>query len=76
MTNAGYVFSPPAKTSWVVIHGMKLEYKKNKDFIRNFDPGLQTHIAKFLKNRRIKVNKTSDASMQALVNYCNTLINP
>jgi len=76
MSNAGYVFTPAHKTSTVVIHGTEYEYRKNKDFIKVFDPLIQSQISKYLKNNRIKVNNASDVSIQALVNYCNTLIDP
>jgi hypothetical protein len=75
MTNAAYAFSGPRKTSLLVIHGTEYEYKKNRDFVKAFDPASQTYISKYLKNNKIKVNNASDASMRALVNFCNTLIN-
>ena len=75
MTNATYAFLGPRKTSLLVIHGMEYEYKKNRDFVKVFDPASQTYISKYLKNNKIKVNNASDASIRALVNFCNTLIN-
>ena len=74
MTNAAYAFLDPRKTSFLVIHGTEYEYKKNKDFVKAFDPAIQIRISKYLKNNKIKVNKAPDASMRALVNFCNTLI--
>ena len=75
MTTAAYAFLGPRKTSLLVIHGMEYEYKKNRDFVKAFDPASQTYISKYLKNNKIKVNNASDASIRALVNFCNTLIN-
>lgn len=75
MTSASYAFSIPRKTSWLVINGTEYEYKKNRDFVKAFDPARQITISKYLKSNKIKVNNASDASILALVNFCNTLIN-
>ncbi len=75
MTAATYAFIGPRKTSLLVIHGTEYEYKKNRDFVKAFDPAIQARISKYLKNNKIKVNKASDSSVRALVNFCNTLIN-
>lgn len=75
MTTAAYAFLGPRKTSWLVILGMEHEFKKNRDFVKVFDPASQAYVSKYLKNNKIKVNKASDASIRALVNFCNTLIN-
>lgn len=75
MTTAAYSFLGPRKTSLLVIHGMEYEYKKNRDFVKAFNPAIQTRISKYLKNNNIKVNKASDASIRTLVNFCNILIN-
>jgi hypothetical protein len=75
MSTPVYVFSDPGKTSWLVIRGTENEYKKNRDFVKLFDPSIQTVISKYLKNNKIKINKASDASVRALVNFCNLLIN-
>ncbi len=75
MTSAAYAFIGPIKTSLLVIHGTEYEYKKNRDFVKAFDPAIQIRISKYLKNNKIKVNKASDTSVRALVNFCNTLIN-
>jgi hypothetical protein len=74
MTSASYVFSGSRRTSWLVIHGRDYEYKKNKDFVKAFNPAKQAAISKYLKNNKIKVNNASDASIRALVGFCNTLI--
>ena len=75
MTTASYAFVGPRKTSWLVIHGTEHEFKKNRDFVKAFAPASQTYVSKYLKNNKIKVNNASDASIRALVNFCNTLIN-
>jgi hypothetical protein len=75
MTNASYTFMGPGKTNFLVIRGKEYEYKKNRDFVKVFDPAIQMNISKYLKNNKIKVNNASDSSIQALVNFCNTLIN-
>jgi hypothetical protein len=76
MTTAAYAFIGPRKTSLLVIRGTEYEYKKNRDFVKAFDPAIQIRISKYLKNNKIKVNIAPDASVRALVNFCNTLINP
>jgi hypothetical protein len=74
MTNAAYAFSPPRKTSFLVILGKEYEYKKNRDFVMAFEPSAQIPVSKYLKNNKIKVNHATDASIRALVGFCNTLI--
>ncbi len=74
MTNAAYAFSEPRKTSFLVIDGKEHAYKKNRDFIMAFDPSLQPAVSKYLKNNKIKVNRASDPSILALVNFCSNLI--
>jgi hypothetical protein len=74
MNSAAYAFSVPRKTSFLVIQGREHEYKKNRDFIMAFEPAVQLPVSKYLKNNKIKVNHASDASIRALVGFCNTLI--
>jgi hypothetical protein len=74
MNSASYAFSEPRKTSYLVLHGKEYEYKKNRDFVMAFDPAMQPSVSKYLKNNKIKVNRASDPSIQALVNFCNNLI--
>jgi hypothetical protein len=76
MTNATYAFSGPRRTSFLIIHGREHEYKKNREFIKAWDPTLQSTVSKYLKTNKIKVNNATDASISMLVNFCNTLTNP
>ncbi len=74
MTSASYAFSDSRKTRWLVILGTDHVYKKNRDFVKAFDSAKKAAISKYLKINKIKVKNASDASMRALLDFCNTLI--
>lgn len=71
-----YAFSQPKRTSILNLQGKEYAYDKNRDFLKVFDPVNQVKIRNYLRNRKIKVNKSSDIAIQELVNFCNTLIDP
>ncbi len=71
-----YAFSMPKRFSSVEINGKNFAYEKNRDFVNAFNENIQVNIKNYLKTNKIKVKKSSDITINSLVNYCNTLLNP
>jgi hypothetical protein len=70
-----YAFSKAKRTNSLWLNGKEYVYEKNRDFLKGFDPVVKVKVRNYLKNNKIKVNKSSDNAIHALVNYCNTLLN-
>jgi len=68
-----YYFTEPLKDSYLVIEGTFHPYRNNRTFLRAFDSGMQKSIKQFMRQSKIKVNKSPDWQMRHLVEYCNTL---
>ena len=66
-------FSDLKKQTWVYIEGEYYSYKKNKSFIKLFGSEHQDDIEKWLKSNRVKIQKTDDASLQKLAEFCSQL---
>lgn len=75
-TTPVYGFSASKRNSSVNINGKEFAYEKNREFIKAFNNDHQVKIRNYLKINKIKVKKSSDTAIGALVNYCNTLLNP
>jgi len=71
-----YAFSKAKRSNSLCLNGKKYVYEKNRDFLNVFEPVIKVKVKNYLKNNKIKVNKSSDNAILALVNYCNTLLNP
>jgi hypothetical protein len=71
-----YAFSKAKRTNSLCLNDKEYVYEKNRDFLKVFDPVIRVKVRNYLKNNKIKVNKSSDHAILALVNYCNTLLNP
>lgn len=68
-----HVFLPSMKESYLLIDTKLLKYKKNRSFVRLFDPAKQVVLKKYLRQHKIKVKKASNQVVTELINYCNTL---
>lgn len=68
-----YYFTEAKKTSYLVIGDQFYPYKSNRSFIKALDPGLRKTVKVFMKQAKLKVNKASDAQIDHLVEYCNSL---
>lgn len=53
-------------------HQMKL-YTRNRSFVTLFPDSKQAAIRKYIKQHRIRVNKSPDDLLLLLIEYCNTL---
>lgn len=54
--------------------GIQLKlYTGNRSFIALFPDSSRTAVRKFIKQHRIRVNKSQDADLQMLIDFCNSL---
>jgi len=58
---------------YLLLAGNRQRFYNNRSFIALFDTGKQIPIKKFLRQHKIKVNKSPDGKLSELINYCNTL---
>jgi len=64
-------FSDLKKQIWVFKTGEYHVVKNNKSLIELFESEEQNEIEKWLKSNRIKIQKTDDAGLKMLAEYCN-----
>ena len=69
-----YVFSNPKKRMYLQIGNEKFRYKNKRTFISLFNNNNKKPIKKFISKNKIKIKKATDAEVNLLINYCNTLI--
>lgn len=69
---SNYTFTPK-RSSYLLINGVLHPYSNNKTFIKSFDKNTQSLLKKYLRNNKINVKKSTDATMEQLINYCNSL---
>jgi len=68
-----YYFTEAQKKSFLVINNTFFPYRNNKTFLKAFDSGQQKTIKQFMRQSKVKVNKSPDWQMRHLIEYCNTL---
>lgn len=68
-----YYFTEPQKKSFLVIDNKFFPYRNNGSFLKAFDREQQKAIKLFMRQAKIKVNKTPESQMRHLVEYCNSL---
>lgn len=68
-----YYFTEAQKKSFLVINNTFFPYRNNKTFLKAFDSGQQKTIKQFMRQSKIKVNKSPDWQIRHLIEYCNTL---
>ena len=68
-----YYFTDPLKEAFLVIDNTFFSYRNNKTFLKAFDSDKQKTIKQFMRQSKIKVNKSPDWQMRHLIDYCNTL---
>ena len=68
-----YYFTEAQKKSFLVINNTFFPYRNNKTFLKAFDSGQQKTIKLFMRQSKVKVNKSPDWQMRHLIEYCNTL---
>jgi hypothetical protein len=68
-----YYFTDPLKEAFLVIDHTFFPYRNNKTFLKAFDSEKQKTIKQFMRQSKVKVNKSPDWQMRHLIEYCNTL---
>ena len=68
-----YYFTDPLKESFLVINNTFFPYRNNRTFLKAFDSGQQKTIKQFMRQSKVKVNKSPDWQMRHLIEYCNSL---
>jgi hypothetical protein len=68
-----YYFTDPQKKGYLVIDNTFFPYRNNGSFLKAFDGEQQKAIKQFMRQSKIKVNKSPDWQMRHLIEYCNTL---
>lgn len=68
-----FVFSAPARESYLQSGSDYIFFKHNRSFVAIFEPGDQPAIRKYLKTHRVNVRKSGDDKLSGLLNYCGGL---
>jgi len=68
-----YYFTEPLKKSYLVIDSTFFPYRNNRTFLKAFDIGQQKTIKQFMRQSKVKVNKSPDWQIRHLIEYCNSL---
>jgi hypothetical protein len=68
-----YYFTEPSKESYLVIGNTFYPYRNNRTFLKAFDSEQQKTIKQFMRQSKVKVNKSPDWQMRHLIEYCNSL---
>lgn len=69
-----FYFSNPMKRSYVYIHEDPIRYFNNKSFVADLDPFIKSNVKKYIGQHKIKVMKTGDQEMTALLDFINLLL--
>lgn len=70
-----FYFTEPAKESFLIIENTFYPYRNNRTFLKAFQGEQQKAIKSYIRQVKIKVNKSPDWKMQQLIEYCNSLPN-
>ena len=68
-----YYFTDPQKEAFLVIDHTFYSFRSNKSFLKAFDIEQQKAIKQFMRQSKVKVNKSPDWQMRHLIEYCNSL---
>lgn len=70
-----YYFTEPSKESFLVIDQSFYPYRNNRTFLKAFDSAQQKSIKQFMRQSKVRVNKSPEWQMRHLIEYCNSLSN-
>lgn len=70
--NSNLCFTAKKQQNVLLSKSLKRFYN-NRSFVHLFAKEKQTHIKKYLRQNKIKVNKEQDQAMEELINYCSKL---
>lgn len=68
-----YYFTEALKKSYLVIDNTFFPFRNNRSFLKAFNSVQQKTIKQFMRQSKVKVNKSPDWQMRHLIEYCNTL---
>lgn len=69
-----YNFFDSEKKCYLVLNGSFLTYRNNKSFMEILPGEIKDQVRKYIKGNHIKVNKSNDDKISALLFYCNSLL--
>jgi len=68
-----YYFTEPTKESYLVIENEFHPYRNNRTFLKAFDSEKQKSIKQYMRESKIRVNKSPEWQMRQLISFCNSL---
>jgi len=68
-----YYFTDPGKEAFLVVGESFHSFKNNRTFLKAFQGEQQKAIKQYMRQTKMKVNKSPDWKMQQLLEYCNSL---
>lgn len=68
-----YYFTEPLKETYLVIENDYYHYRNNRTFLKAFDSEKQKSIKQYMRQSKIRVNKSPEWQMRQLITYCNSL---
>jgi hypothetical protein len=68
-----YVFSAPARQSYLFSGGQYSAFRNNKSFVALFRSEDQPALRKYMKSNKVNVRKSGDDKLTGLLNYCGDL---
>jgi len=71
--SSNFAFSPPIRSSFVLIGDKLQPFRNKRGLITLFEPGKKQEIRNYIRQNRIKVKKASDQVMTELINYIGNL---
>ncbi|MBE0648775.1 MAG: hypothetical protein IH596_13475 [Bacteroidales bacterium] len=67
--SANYIFKSPVRDSFVLKDGQLLRFSSKRSFIKLFDPEQKLAIKSYMRKNKIKIRKSSDLAMAAMIDY-------
>jgi len=68
-----YYFTDPVKESFLVMDNHFIQFRNNRSFLKAFGKEQQKTLKIFMRQSKMKVNKSPDWQMRHLIEYCNSL---
>lgn len=68
-----YYFTEPTKESYLFIDNKYHPYRNNRAFLKAFDSDHQKSIKQYMRQSKVRVNKSPEWQMRELITYCNSL---
>jgi hypothetical protein len=69
-----YYFTDPARKAYVLMDGSFHQFRNNRTFRRIFGRDFRKEIRQYMRQHQIRIRAASAHTMEALMEYCNSLI--